>query len=309
MVLGLFARLTEPSVRGGEWLKTAHKKARGRWIQRAGDECFSFPFCEWGLLIEEAVAAQKIGEGFEFGIPLGTETADERFAQETIDGQAKFAAFGHGGGTDGPTVVVERDGAVGEGLLANGIEGATDGFRPVDAAFAKRAIGGAKTKSVFVVACETTFAAADDAGDEVAVAVAIGHSLFVEHFARTGTELHAHGGEHALEFATLLGRDGSAGFAFDAAGAATGGEIATKMFGENIGRQEHVAYLENGEHGEHRARREGENKERRKIAARRTVPVFTLANNGLPADGRFAACGEVGIGLREGTRTEEAAVG
>ena len=39
------------------------------------------------------------------------------------------------------------------------------------------------------------------------------------------------------------------------------------------------------------------------------MPVFTLANNGLPADGCFAARGQIGIGLREGTRTEEAAVG
>ena len=218
-------------------------------------------------ILDQAFSLQEIGEGFEFGIPCFAESADEGLAQETIDGQSEFATFGHGRRTDGPTVVVECYGAVGERLLANGVKRATDGLGPVDAPLAKRTIGGAETKTVVVIARKTAFSSADDAGNEVAVAVAIGYSLLVEHFAGAGTELHAHGRQHTLQFATLLGRDRGTGFAFDAAGSATGGEIATKMFGENIGRQEHVAYLENGEHGKNRTQRAVGDKERRERSA------------------------------------------
>ena len=96
-------------------------------------------------------------------------------------------------------------------MFANGVKCATDGLGPVDASLAKRTIGGAKTKTVVVIARKTAFSSADDAGNEVAVAVAIGHSLLVEHFAGAGTELHAHCRQHALKFATLLGRDGGTG--------------------------------------------------------------------------------------------------
>ena len=72
---------------------------------------------------------QLVGHLAEFLIPLLAEAADERPVQESVDGHAQFAALRAAVGADAPLVVVEADESLAEILLADGVEGAADGFR------------------------------------------------------------------------------------------------------------------------------------------------------------------------------------
>ena len=108
-------------------------------------------------------------EGFnkrqEFVIPFLSESADKRIFQEFVDGKFEFSPELDSGFANRPSMIVEGDISIGEGLFANGIEVATDGFCPVYSAFSVCAVGGAETDAVFVVAGETAVFAIDDACD------------------------------------------------------------------------------------------------------------------------------------------------
>ena len=86
-------------------------------------------FLRMGL--EIALAVQLIGHGAELVIPDLAETADERSLQKPIDGQMKTAAQLATATADVPLMVVQGYGAVRKYLLADGIEGTTDGLDPL----------------------------------------------------------------------------------------------------------------------------------------------------------------------------------
>ena len=81
--------------------------------------------CTVGIFSKEFLLAQFVCYGAELVVPLLSEAADEGFAQETIDGQTKFAAFPTGATANAPTVDVDTYKTVGQALFSNGVEGAT----------------------------------------------------------------------------------------------------------------------------------------------------------------------------------------
>ena len=121
-----------------------------------------------------------MGHGLQFGIPLRTKTPNQGLAQEFINGQAEFAALLHGRATDIPTMVIEADEAALELLDADGIEGARDGFTPFRAPFSMSPLGGAEAATCRIVAREYAVLAANNADDEVAFLVRIGHALCID---------------------------------------------------------------------------------------------------------------------------------
>ena len=81
-------------------------------------------------MLQHALPFQCLDEGFQLCIPSLAEAANQRIAQEAIDGHFQFAAFSHGAFADFPAMIVERNGAVAQPLLADGVEIAADGLRP-----------------------------------------------------------------------------------------------------------------------------------------------------------------------------------
>ena len=117
------------------------------------------------------------------------EAADEGFAEETVDGDVEFAPSLVGSIANSPTVEVEADEPALEMLLADGIEGAGDGFHEARTAFAARFLQGAEAAALgqfgdvvgrIVVVGEGAVLAVDDGCDEFAFGVGVGHALTVD---------------------------------------------------------------------------------------------------------------------------------
>ena len=78
-----------------------------------------------------ALPAELVGDGAELVVPRIAEAAAQGPSEEAIDGQVEASAQFASAAADVPLVVVECGGAVGERLLADGIEGAADGLNEV----------------------------------------------------------------------------------------------------------------------------------------------------------------------------------
>ena len=78
---------------------------------------FFFTFC-----------LQRLCNGTKFGVPFLTKASRERLFQEAVERQMQLPAFFAAALADSPTVVIEADCPVAEGLFPDGIEGAADGL-------------------------------------------------------------------------------------------------------------------------------------------------------------------------------------
>ena len=145
--------------------------------------------------------------------------------------------------TNFPFMVVQTDASIAKNLLSNGVKCATDGLAKRGEPFSMGALqrtkaalvhGGAIVKSEVVVAGEDAILSPHDAGDEVAVAVGIGHALAVDDGLCRGMQMGPHGVEAILDGHHLVERHGCARVALDATSAVACREVATKLFGENI---------------------------------------------------------------------------
>ena len=163
-------------------------------------------------------------------------------------------AFQAGRLADVPLVVVQGDGAVGETLLADGIEGTADGLAEARATATESLLQGAEATvgnglagvevADVVVVGEDAVLTADDAGDEVAVAVGVGHALTVDDGLCRGREVGPYGIERVFYLANLVERHRGTGIAFNTAGTLAGTQVATELLSEDVGRDEYLADLQ-----------------------------------------------------------------
>ena len=187
-----------------------------------------------------------LGHNFQFLVPRFAEAADKGLFEEAVEREMQFAPFLDRAVADAPTVVVEADKSVGKAFLAQGVEGAGYGFRPRRLALAAYLFEGAEAAAVLVVTGKHAVAAAHDTRHEVAVGVGVCHALLVNHRLRRGTEVGPCRIERVFYFRHLFEQQGRAGIAFYAARAAACREVAAEIFGEEVGRYQYVAHLEQG---------------------------------------------------------------
>ena len=208
----------------------------GRFFdQTAHFQCFSFRSVGHVL--------QLLGNVAKFVIPGLTETADEGFAEELIDGELEFAAFLDGRTTDIPTMILQTDESVGEFAFTDGIERTGDGLAPMGASFAEGFICGAEAAAVGTIAGEDTVLAIDNTGDEVAFAVGVGNALGVDQTLGLGAEVWPDIVEYGLEMSHFVHGQWGTAVAFHAALPFAGFEIAAEAFGENFGGEDDISYF------------------------------------------------------------------
>lgn len=180
--------------------------------------------------------------GFELGIPRLAEAADEGFAQKLIEADALTAAVFDGIAADVPPMIIKPDERMGnvrgvggrngtEQFLADGIEVATDG---------------PGTQEAPLRATESAVAVIDNAGDEFALGVGIRHSRAVDGRLRRSGEAWPEGIQLFLDVGYLVHCDGCPRVALLAASAAAAGYVAGKIFGKDVGREQDIAYLNDG---------------------------------------------------------------
>ena len=92
-------------------------------------------------------------------------------------------------------------------------------------------VSGAITAAVGTIAGEHTVAAIDNARNEIALAVGVGHALMVDGGLCLGAELRPYVVEHALKLAHLVEGERGTTVALNAALALAGVEVAAKAFG------------------------------------------------------------------------------
>jgi len=163
-------------------------------------------------------------------------------------------AFQAGRLADVPLMVVQSDGAVGETLLTDGIEGTTDGLAEARATATESLLQGAEATvgnglagvevADVVVVGEDAVLTADDAGDEVAVTVGVGHALTVDDGLCRGREVGPYGIERVFYLANLVERHRGTGIAFNTTGTLAGTQVATELLSEDVGRDEYLADLQ-----------------------------------------------------------------
>ena len=146
---------------------------------------------------------------------------------------------------DGPAVVVQSDKAVSETLLADRIECAADGFAEARLATAERLLEGTESV-VAVVTVKDTVPAVDDAGDEVAVLVGIGHALSVDDTLSGCAEVAPDGIQSFFNACNLVDGDRCSGIALDAADALALLVVAAEALGEDLGGYQHTIDVEYG---------------------------------------------------------------
>ena len=71
---------------------------------------------------------QRLGRGFQFGIPLFSEAPDKRVFEELIESQVKFFSFSHSSMAHTPTMVIDACESVGKTFFADRVEIARNGF-------------------------------------------------------------------------------------------------------------------------------------------------------------------------------------
>lgn len=208
------------------------------------------------ILFHVALLAQFVGHGAQFVVPCLAETANEGPFQETVDRQVQPTAFLYGRLAHHPAVVVQRHSAVGEAFFANGVERTADGLAETAAACAESLFQRAQTATADVLAAvlvgdvviigEHTVLPPHDAGHKIAFLVGVDHALTVYHGLSRGREVaprHVYGIFNLHHFVEC---HGCSGIAFNAALALAGGQVAAELFGENVGRYEYFAYLQDG---------------------------------------------------------------
>ena len=185
----------------------------------------------------------SVGGLDEFVIPLAAEASDERPFEETVGPDAVLAAEDFGAFADFPSVEVNGGEAV---ILtyAHRIKVARHWFHEVDAPFAPGFFEGTHAHAARAVGGEDTVASVDDRSHQVALAVDIGHAVFLDFATGGGQEVVDDGGEHFFELAALVFGDRSAGIAVDAALAEAAVEVAAEIAFDKVKRDESVFYLE-----------------------------------------------------------------
>ena len=83
----------------------------------------------------------------------------------------------------------------------------------------------------------------DDAGHEVALLVGVGHPLTVDDRLRLCRQVFPHLVHAAFNFADFIEGYGCSGVAFHAAGTVTDIEVATELFGQQVGGNQNAADL------------------------------------------------------------------
>ena len=119
---------------------------------------------------------------------------------------------------------------------------AADGFHERCSSLAPGFLEGAEGVGALFDA-EDAVLAADDGGDEFARGVVVGYALTVDDAAGLGAEVVLDVGQDGFDLGNLVECDGSAGVAFDAAGAVTGAEVAGELLPQDIERDNDVADL------------------------------------------------------------------
>ena len=183
--------------------------------------------------LNDSLIGELLGHEFQLGIPVFAEAADEGFFQELIDREVFFLSFEDGHLAYVPTVVVE--GTVGAVLAyANGIEVARYGLVERHAALSVGALDGAVAAFTLVVAGEHAVLAIDDGGHEFATGVVVGDALTLDDLAGLGQQLVPYLGQQGLDLFHLVGGDGCARIALDAAGTVATLKVAQKLLFEYV---------------------------------------------------------------------------
>ena len=193
-----------------------------------------------------------LGYGLEFPIPRFAEAADEGLAQETEDGEVEFVTLAEGSVADRPAVQVQPDETAGETLLADGVEGARDGLQEAGTSFAAGFLQGTEAAADgklrdlvgrIVVIGEHAVFATHDGRHQLAFRVGVGHTLTVHN----GLSLSGHLGpgsvQRRFDLADFSEGDGRAGIALDAAGTATGTEVAAELLGKDGRGDQHFPHF------------------------------------------------------------------
>lgn len=142
---------------------------------------------------------ERGGYVLEFGVPFGTEAGYEGLSQELVDGKAELTPQGESTAADIPMVDVDSDEPVCEGLEAQGVEAARDGFGYADGAFAEGDIDGAKADAVAVADGKDAVATVDGVDGELARGIDVGDVARLDDAACRGAEERHDCGENAPE--------------------------------------------------------------------------------------------------------------
>lgn len=185
-------------------------------------------------------------ESLQLLVPFLAETSDEWLLEESIDGHVQLLAKGYGIAADGPSVVVESHQAIGELLGADGIEGAGEGFGECRLSLAVCFLQHTEAIAV-LMAGEDAVLTPHDACHQVAFLVGICHPLAVDDGLRLGRHLVPNGVEGVFYLGYLVGGDGCSRIPLDATDALALGIVATEPFCQDVGREQYVAHLQDGE--------------------------------------------------------------
>ena len=160
---------------------------------------------------------------------------------------------------DVPPMVVDAHQASVKLFLADGIERARDGLGPLGLASVAGALQRAEAAVVdgvavvavgeVLVAGKYAVFSAHNARHQVAVGIRVGHALLVDDALGRCGEILPHGVERFLNRADFIERYGCSGVAFHAACALAFVEVAAKLLGKDIGRNQYVANLYDVEFG------------------------------------------------------------
>ena len=183
--------------------------------------------------LDNALVGEFFGYEFELGIPVLAEAADEGFLEELVDGEVLLLSLEHSHLAHVPAVVVE--GTVGAILAyADRVEVARYGFVEGDTPLAVGALDGAVAAATLVVAGEHAVLAIDDGGHEFATGVVVGDALTLDDLAGLGQQFVPYLGQQGLDLFYLVGGDGCARVALDAAGTIATLKVAQKLLFEYV---------------------------------------------------------------------------
>lgn len=187
--------------------------------------------CEFFL--NDSLIGELFGYELQLGIPIFAETADEGFLEELVDGEVLLLSFEHSHLAYIPTVVVE--GAIRTIFShADGVEVARYGLVEGYPSLAVGTLDGAVAAAPLVVAGEHAVLAIDDGGHEFATGVVIRDTLTLDDLAGLGQQIIPYLGQQGLDLFHLVGSDGCARIAFDAASAIATLKVAQKLLFEYV---------------------------------------------------------------------------
>ena len=184
-------------------------------------------------VLNDSLISEFLGHQLKLGIPVFAEATDEGLLQKLIDGEILLLPFEHRHLTHVPAVVVES--AVGAILAyADGVEVTRYGLVEGNATLAICTLDGAVTTTTLIVAGEHAVLAIDDGGHEFTAGVVIRDTLALYDLACLGQQLIPYLGQQGLDLFHLVGGDGCARIAFDAAGTIATLKVAQKLLFEYV---------------------------------------------------------------------------